>query len=273
MVYNTNMTNKNRYAAPVLCVILLASCVGAPYTEPTQLSRQDYAVTVLFNSEMPDSPRLEVALSLLQMNYPEHQAEFLHETLYSQKSPQAYKDRIEREQGENYRRELSTYEGAGSNWQYMESFTARNTEYERLMSRGIVAERELYVYTGGANGLQTKRYYVIDLDSLRLVTIDDMFENYHDDRIRAIVYKGLRNYSGLADNQPLSHGIFFSDEPELSNNFFVSQEGIGLCWDPIEIAPHYAGSIEIIVPWRDIRPMLKHSGMELMTKFNIYLFM
>jgi hypothetical protein len=271
------MTKLKMYAIVFVCALLLPTevCAKAIKEEGPRFSQTRYTNTVHLNPQDPSgSQRLELAMSLVQMNYPAEQARFFNKVLYSADNPDEYRDQVMHGQRDNYISNISALEdpsilgGAVFNWEYSESITVMNSEY-----RGIVAARELYTYTGGAHGLLTKQYYVLDLDSLKLVTIGDLFDNFRDLRIRAIIYDALRDYSGLAAAQPLSEGFFFDDEPELSDNFFVTQEGLGLRWDPYDIAPYSVGGIEIVIPWRNVRPLMLHSGMELLVKFNIYLFM
>ena len=270
-----NMKYKKNITITVVCLsLLIAACASEQKLHESQFLQWHYAGTVPLDTELRgDSPRLEVTMSLLQMRYPPEQAKFLNNVLYFSDDFNEYKDRVIRRQRENYRVMFPALENTGGedsasfDWRYTENIIAGNTE-----NMGIVVERVVDTYTGGAHGLVTKRYYVIDLDSHRLINIDDIFQDFQGEKTRAIVYSELRNYSGLAEDQPLSEGIYLSDEPELSSNFFVSQEGVGLRWDPYEITPYYAGGIDIIIPWKKIRPLLLHSGMELLTKFNIYLF-
>jgi hypothetical protein len=122
---------------------------------------------------------------------------------------------------------------------------------------------------GGAHGMLTRRYYVIDLESQKLLKIDDFIDDYQGDMMRELIYEELRHYSGLKRNQSLSEGIYLNDEPELTFNFYINEEGFGLHWDPYEIAPYSEGAIKIMLPWKRIRPMLLHESMELLAKFNI----
>ena len=244
-------------------------------TQQPQFSESRYSSTIpLYPERSGNSPRLDLTLNLTGMNYPPKEAEFFHKILYSGDSLEAYRDRVINEQTGIYRRTQAAVnipEGEGEsslNWYYMEQVIVNGAE-----NKGIVAVRTLDTYTGGAHGLPGKKYYVLDLDSPRQVTINDLFENYHDTRIKAIIYDALRNYSNLAKDQPLSEGGFSSDAPELTENFYVTEQGLGLCWNRYEIAPYAMGSVDIIIPWRDIRPRMLHSGMELLTKFRIYLFM
>lgn len=268
------MANSKRLLVAFVCVVLAASCVSAPKIDPPQFTQRHYTFSVLYDpKQRSNAPQLELAMSLLEMQYPQEAAGFFNEVLYSGEGLDGYKDRVIREQRENYRSEMSKMAAAkrdiqkGANWRYAERIAVKSIE-----DKGAVIERNLETYMGGAHGLATKRYYVIDFDSLRLLKIDDIFQDYQGEETRAIVYEELRKYDGLRDGQPLSRGIFFSNEPDLTSNFFITQEGIGLHWSPYEIAPYVAGKIEIIIPWERVRPLLLNSGMELLTKFNVYLF-
>jgi hypothetical protein len=275
------MTYKKQYLLLLFCNLqsLVFACASMPVTEKPQFDQLYYRKTVLFKPEQPgSSPKLELNFSLLKMMYPAEQVEFLNKILYSGTGPGAYKDRVIKEQQENYLKTLSDLENyfsknmditnmATSNWLYTENVILKSPQ-----NNGIVIERELETYSGGAHGMRYKQYYVIDLESLKRIGIDDMFRDYQGDNVRAIVYRELRRYSGLNEDQPLSEGIFFDDAPELTSNFYVTERGLGLHWNPYEIAPYSEGYIDIILPWRTIRPQMLHSGMELMTKFKIYLF-
>jgi len=272
------------YLVPMLSV-LFAGCASAP-NETTQAVSGDSGgqfVGLRYSSSTPlvpgpgrpaAGPQLQLALSLTGMNYPEDQAKFFHEILYSGLDLEAYRDRVADGQTEDYRQMLNVLEdpdmgiSESLNWHYTEEVSV-----EGAGNDGIVVERALDFYAGGAHGLNTKSYYVLDLEARRVVTIDDLFPNYQDERIKAIIYDALREFSGLAKGQPLSEGEFFSDEPELTDNFYVTAQGLGLYWNHYEIAPYSSGPIEVLIPWRDIRPLMLHSGMELLVKFRIYLFM
>jgi hypothetical protein len=257
-----------------VCAMIYIACKSTPRTPPPQFVQRNFTIAVHFNPDRPeDRQQLDMSMSLLQMMHPAANAAFFNDALYSGLDPDRYKDQVVREQREAFFSRQSSLvvmdrgRRQSANWYYRENVTAGNTEYP-----GIVVEREVETFTGGAHGLRTKQYYVIDVDSPRLIHIEDLFQDYLGDRTRALVYEALRKHSFLGEDQPLSEGMFFSDEPELSTNFYVSEEGVVLRWDPYEIAPFSEGEIEILLPWRTIRPMMKHSGMEMMTKFNIYLF-
>lgn len=153
------------------------------------------------------------------------------------------------------------------------------TDFFMLKERGMVLRRETYSYTGGAHGTGSTCYYVLDLAGKKMLKLDDFFREETGVRLYSIVLNELRRYSNLqggavlADGQGLSQGIFFDDSPGLTDNFFINKEGLGLNWAPSEIAPHSAGSIEIVLPWRSLSPLLRHDAMELLELFGIPVFM
>jgi len=275
----------------LFCILplLLHACESIYPTsriEKTQTSQVYYSYRVLLAPDNPNSPKLEIALSLFQMKYPSAQTAFVNQLLYSGADPDAYKDRVVKEQRENYRKSLSYLTDINSenfkifdsedveiedldfsNWRYTENFAPISPR-----SRGIVIERTKETYTGGAHAMKTTRFFVIDLEAQKLLKIDDFVKDYQGDQIRDLIYEELRRYSGLERGRPLSDGIYLNDEPELTFNFFINEEGLGLHWDPYEIAPYAEGAIQVMLPWKKIRPLLLNSGMELLAKFNILLF-
>jgi hypothetical protein len=252
-----------------------------------QSSQWYYTYTVLLTPEHPaNSPKMEIALSMFQMRSPPAQAAFVNHVLYAGADADVYKDRVVREQRDNYRKSLSYLADIDSenlkifdldgveikdletsNWHYTENFIPISPRYS-----GIVIERTKETYTGGAHEMLTKRYYVLDLEAQKLLKIDDFLSDYQGDRMRNIIYDELKKFTGLKSSQSLSEGIFLNDEPELTFNFYINEAGLGLHWDPYEIAPYSEGAIQIILPWKKIRPMMLDSGMELLVKFNINLF-
>jgi hypothetical protein len=249
---------------PIFAVALLAgACAGMPDIEKPQFTPWHYSFSVLLDPEMPGtSPQLDLAMSLLRMEYPADQSEFFYELMYSGNGLDDYKDRMIREQRSSYRGGAAN--SADNNWHHTETIRIKKS-----LQQGIIAERDTSFQSGG-KALQTRRYYVLDMEERKQLKIDDLFADYQEqERLRDIVYDEMRKFNNLEKGQPLSSGIFFSDDPELSFNFFVTDDGLGLYWDPEQIA---RGPVEIIIPWHLVRPMMLHSGMELLTKFDIYLF-
>jgi hypothetical protein len=261
------------------------ACAGAPKIEKPQYTQRHYTFSVLLDPEKPGaSPHLDLAMTLLQMEYTEEQAGYLYNVLYSTASPDAYKDKIIQDHRKNYREKASGTDKE-NNWHYSETINikryhdpgmviqrAETLNVDTPRSEGIVLERTISSSSGGQK-VKTKRYINLDMDEFKQVRIDDFFASFSEEKkLRDIVYEELRKYSGLERGKTLSEGIFFSNEPELSFNFFITDDGLGLHWDPDQIAPPSYGEIQVILPWQVIRPIMLFTGIELLTKFNIHLF-
>jgi hypothetical protein len=243
----------------------MAACAGAPKTQPPVFSWQYYSFSILHNQEQPkDSPRMHIALDLVEVQQPANIAELFNRILYSGSTPQAYKNALIEQLRNDYRNVPGTTDSAALNWTYREAIDAR-----RLENRGVEIERQKEVFTGGAHPSMETEYYVIDLESPRVLDINDLLY-VTTEKTRELIYTYLRKHSGLKDGQPLSAGIYLTNEPELSSNFFITAEGMGFHWNAARIAPYSEGSIEIIVPWEDIRPQMPQSGVDIMIQCGIH---
>ncbi|MDR0524700.1 MAG: RsiV family protein [Spirochaetaceae bacterium] len=211
------------------------------------------------------NPRITLTLTLLET--PE--SEFLKDVLYAGKSPEQYRDALSQGYTEMYQQNPPPEDLLPSQsfvWEHLEQIGILY-----LHNPGMVIEREMYTFTGGAHGMPAKMYYVIDLEQQKKLHLEDFFRDPGGAEVRKVIQDELRRYSGLTKDQPLSEGIFFEDEPEISGNFFVSPEGIGLHWNPYEIAPYYVGYVEIRLPWKAVRSLLNPEGAAWLTKFGISL--
>jgi hypothetical protein len=255
--------------------ILIGACASMPVIEHPQYTYLNSNYTILLVPEKPIySPQLSIALSLFQMEYPEEQAEYLNNVLYPGITREEYKERIVEEQRTHYRNVALYLEPSADgstdqyNWRYAETidlFSSRN--------QGTVLVRNYEVYDGGEHLYKSKRYLVLDMDELRQIKIDDFFANFQENtKLRELVYEELRRYCKLEWGKPLSEGIYFIDEPELSFNFYVDEVGLGLHWDANQIAPYSYGEIEIVVHWQMLRPLMLYPAIDLLKKFDIHLF-
>jgi hypothetical protein len=125
---------------------------------------------------------------------------------------------------------------------YNESITA--VDYDRY----VIIKRTTDYYDGGAHGLYGTKYRVFDRVSGRFVTLKDVFDADEREALRKAVVESLRKKFELAKDEGLTAAGFFSDELTLTENFFLSGEGIGFHWNIYELAPYVFGEIEVVVP-------------------------
>jgi hypothetical protein len=273
------MQKNNRVIFGIIALFLTAVLFPYDNEEPKET---EYTLLEINRSiplfEEETSPKMNFRFTLLDVNGTTDDMEFFNSFLYYGGYAVQYAQDIADFYTALY---METGEIASSqnqpaasfNWEYIET-----TGFRKFNERAMVIERELYVFTGGAHGIPGKKYFTLDLAEHKVLAIDDFFREPESENLRDIVMEELRLYSeingeAIEDGMPLSQGIFYTDDPIVSGNFFVSNEGLGLCWEPYEIAPYVFGSIEIILSWETIRPLLRYDAMEFLEKCGIYMFM
>jgi hypothetical protein len=127
---------------------------------------------------------------------------------------------------------------------YNESITA--ADYGHY----VIVKRTVDYYAGGAHGSYGTEYWVFDRDLARFVTLGDIFGADEREALHEAVVESLRKRFELARDEGLTAAGFFSDELVLTENFFLSGEGVGFHWNPYELAPYVFGEIEVVVPYK-----------------------
>ena len=262
------------------CAAFLLSCASsAPVPQAAAFQMSDFSHTIpLFQDDSGLKPCMNFSFSLLETIGSQEDIRFINDSLYQGQNPAQYRDAVIQDWQARYleNRDLAASQDPVPevlNWEYWETM-----EFNLLKDRGLVLRREIYAYTGGAHGMTQIKYFVFDLAAHRILKFSDFFREDTAERLQGIVIEGLRRYNNtqdgpkLSENQPLSQGIFSTDTPGLPDIFFINSEGFGLQWAQYDIAPYMAGAIGIILPWREIRPLLKHDTMELLEKFGIPMF-
>jgi hypothetical protein len=115
--------------------------------------------------------------------------------------------------------------------------------------RYIVIKRAVDYYTGGAHGIRRTDYQVFDRDSARFVRLSDIVDGSKLPALHGVVVAELKKKFNLREDQQLTDAGFFQNDFPLTENFFLSENGIGFHWNLYELAPYVFGEIEVIVPW------------------------
>jgi hypothetical protein len=126
---------------------------------------------------------------------------------------------------------------------YNEAITA--VDYEHY----VVVKRVVDYYDGGAHGMFGTDYHVFDRNTARFVTLADVADEARLSGLRLAVLDELRKKFELREDEHLTDAGFFEDDLELTENFFLSEDGIGFHWNPYELAPYVFGEIEVVVPF------------------------
>jgi hypothetical protein len=123
---------------------------------------------------------------------------------------------------------------------------------------------ENYQYTGGAHGLGNTLVRVFDVTSGKTLTIQDVFKPGYESSLRQVLEKHLRVAYDIPEGSALNgdQGILFDPHLALTRNFYLTGNGVGFIYNPYEVAPYVVGSIELFIPFSEIREIVQPAFLE-----------
>jgi hypothetical protein len=163
-----------------------------------------------------------------------------------------------RDMGEEARNNPRIVFSESLNWFYTETLAA-----EALYPRLVVVSRNRARYTGGAHGNYDRYYFVFDREAGMQVFLSDLVRDGAMPALREMVNRELRAGKKLGPADSLKKALFFVDEAELTENYFLSPRGLGFHWNPYEIAPYVEGYVEALIPYEQVRGLLSPEGQRL----------
>lgn len=117
-----------------------------------------------------------------------------------------------------------------------------------------------YDFTGGAHGLENVFCTVFDLKENKTLSPADVFKPGYEKPLQVVLEKKLREQYDIPEGTPLNAppaGILFNKKLALTNNFYLTGNGMGFIYNPYEVAPYAVGQIELFVPFKEIAGLLK----------------
>jgi hypothetical protein len=196
--------------------------------------------------------------------------ELFQKTFYRNQSPQDYARELARVKTIEYRDmgdEAQHYPDIAKsgtlNWNFEERF-----EISVNTPGLLVISRNRSDYTGGAHPNYDKTYFVFDREVGMLVRLSDLVRTESRSLLKILMNRQLRAGKKLGANDSLQRAGFFADEAELTENYFLSPQGLGFHWDPYEIAPYAEGFVEAVVPYGEIENYLSPEGQRLAREFG-----
>jgi len=154
---------------------------------------------------------------------------------------------------------IDNYEGdmeATSNWMCYEEIRTGKVIYNK---KGFLSYSvSLYSYTGGAHGISSNRVATIDLNASKQLHLYDIVSDESKPNLRKILLQQLAEQNELENVESLRESNYFFnvDEIDLTENFYLSEEGITFIYDPIEIAPYSSGEISVTLDWNRLRDIV-----------------
>jgi Protein of unknown function (DUF3298). len=112
-------------------------------------------------------------------------------------------------------------------------------------------------YLGGAHGSSAQQYYNFDLSTQKLVQLNDILLPNQRTKLEKLGYEVFKTWvkdAKLADNVQEYEQIW---KFKLSDNFYLSQQGLILQYAEYEIGPYVAGLPRLTIPYDQLQSVLK----------------
>jgi len=137
--------------------------------------------------------------------------------------------------------------------------SSHSEDFQVRMNEGgfLTVEHVSYGYEGGAHGNYASVFHTLEISSGREVKLAELVQPGFEKKWAALGSAELRKTYGVKPDAPLTETGMFEDKLELTDNWFLVPGGIGFHYSPYEIGPYAMGSIEFVLPWKDIVGELK----------------
>ncbi|WP_245534807.1 RsiV family protein [Treponema primitia] len=223
----------------------------------------------LYPEMVGKSPGMVIRLSMLDVPEQESVNKFIPDALYQGKSLIEYADEKIHSYDTKYiamRDVAAKFPDMSNdvlNWHYSEVYTL-----DAGTPKLAVVSLDKEYYTGGAHGMKQKDYFVFDLEEKRQLALKDVIRGETFDQLDDHVEAALRTLMEIPDWIPLTERGFFDNSIEKMEDFFLNPQGLGFQWDPYEIAPYVMGTLEVVIPYKDIEELFTPRGLVLVAELR-----
>jgi hypothetical protein len=114
---------------------------------------------------------------------------------------------------------------------------------------------DLYVYMGGAHGLNNRTFLNYNLKDGSLILEDDLFNENFEPVLTELMKRLMM--ADLEISEEELEETYWVENIVPNGNFYISYEAINYVFNPYEIAPYVFGHTEISIPFEEIKEILK----------------
>ncbi|WDF53660.1 DUF3298 and DUF4163 domain-containing protein [Mucilaginibacter sp. KACC 22063] len=133
-----------------------------------------------------------------------------------------------------------------------------NASIVRQDSSLTTLQYDSYKYTGGAHGGSFTSFVNWNTKSHKDLTLEDIFIAGYKPALTRVAEKIFRKQENLSDTASLATDYFFENNKfALNNNFLITPVGIRFLYNQYEIKPYAAGQTDLLVPYNQIKKLLK----------------
>lgn len=115
-------------------------------------------------------------------------------------------------------------------------------------------------YEGGANSMDQLLTLNFEPKTGRMLNLSDIFVDGYEMELTRVLLQALKEKTGTRSMSQLREkGFLRSLDMYPSENFILDDETITFIYNPSEIAPYSEGSTELIIPYTNLKSIIKNS--------------
>lgn len=235
----------------------LCSCTAAhpqwvPYSQDE---------TLVLNPQSPPEWQSTAKFSLTGgvLSSPAAFGQLLREDVYSSLSPQEWADKNRRQFFKEMQDLFNDMAAMKAEYSWAES--PRELYQEYTLSPvdtlpGLFALQQLWsAYEGGAHPNHSESYHLYMVDPVKKLTLEDILDRKKEPRVLEVVTAALETSLAEYGYGSLEEILLVESLP-WPEDALPTAQGLLIQWDPYEIAPYAFGSLEVLIPWKELEEVL-----------------
>lgn len=132
--------------------------------------------------------------------------------------------------------------------------------YEQILDNKILFNKNdflcygvnLYTFTGGAHGMSSTVFQVLNLKTATPIKLNDIFEDRNLDKVGELIKIALAQKLGYNAISKLEDDGYDITAIIPTENFYINEKGITWLYNPYEIAAYAVGKSEVLVDYADL---------------------
>jgi hypothetical protein len=128
-------------------------------------------------------------------------------------------------------------------------------------------EFSAYQFAGGAHGMYGSVFSSIDMKTGKQIRLYEVIDTLQKSKIAKILTQKVRYNYDIKASDSLSDANFFTESIVPGNNFYLTKKGIGFFYNPYEVACYALGTVNVFVPFNEIKEFMKK---DFMIKYGIF---
>lgn len=159
---------------------------------------------------------------------------------------------------DEYRTFLDEYPDGPGGW-----YDERHLEVVYQDATLLTLRLDAGTYAGGAHGLATASYTVLDRNTGKAIAPAALLPQATRTALTPIGERAFRALKEIPEGVPLRESDYFGDTDgtfHLSDDVGVTAAGLAFRYDPYEIAAYAYGETDLVLPWREVAPLLGEDG-------------